>query len=194
MTTVAALEFTDRIQAERMASSLDSAMMTVVDKQVNIVDEKPPAPYDTLAMIEDASRLLGWSSRKIMAEAQSLFENGLITYPRSDSTEIDAEAVSAIRDVIVQLYGTDALPKEKNPWQTLKERIRGTGSDDEAGVPEKAHEAIRPADPAVIPDTLVATGNDAHRLYKMIWQRCLASQMRPARYKIIDVVFQAGGG
>lgn len=192
--TAATLAYSSQSQAENTRRALErSGALVVTGKHSRVVQETPPLPYTTLAMIEDAAQTMGWGGRKTMAEAQTLFEQGLITYPRSDSTRMAPEAIQAIRDVIVAIYGADALPDSRAlTWNALAARLRpGTAGAQDAHAEADvlaAHEAIRPTDPAVRPDQL--PDREMRALYRLIWQRSLASQMRPARYKIIEVEFR----
>lgn len=185
-------DYADETAAQRAAQNLGGQMLVVTDKKARIVAEAPPSPYTTLDMLEDAALLLGWGGRKTMAAAQTLFEQGWITYPRSDSTAVAPEAVEMGQSVIVQLYGADALPQTP-AWRGIAARLRVRAAGDEAPTPDEveAHEAIRPTDPAAFPDALSGTAREPRALYRLIWQRFLASQMRPARYQIIEATFEA---
>ena len=195
MTSVSvSLEFEGATQAQDAADGLREQTLVVTDKQTSVIEEAPPLPYTTLDMLEDAALLLGWGGRKTMAEAQTLFEQGRITYPRTDAADTAPEAVEAVRDVIIRLYGSDALPDaDRTPWRGWAAKLRSRDVDPEkAGDPDQgeAHEAIRPTDPACQPDELSAVDRETHKLYRLIWQRFLASQMRPARYQVIEATFE----
>lgn len=188
------LEFEDATQAQAAADGLRERTLIVTDKQTSVIEEAPPLPYTTLDMLEEAALLLGWGGRKTMAEAQTLFEQGRITYPRTESTAAAPEAVAAVRDVIMHLYGADALPDaDGTPWRGWVAQLRARDVEPEtAGNTDQgeAHEAIRPTDPACQPDERSDADRETRKLYRLIWQRFLASQMRPARYKIIAATFE----
>jgi DNA topoisomerase I len=155
-------------------SALQDAEFTVVDKHEQVIEEAAPPPYTTASLMQDAINLYGWSSSKVMEVAQLLFENGLITYPRTDSTSIAPEAAAEARTVASRLFDQDLLDPQKS-W-------RFTESS------EGAHEAIRPTYAARLPDQLPEEVNDdMKKLYSLIWRRYLAWFMRPATYKMITV-------
>ena len=156
------------------AAALQSASFIVVDKQEQIVEEAAPQPYSTATLLQDAITLYGWSSSQVMQSAQWLFENGLITYPRTDSTSSAPEASDEARKIITALYGEDGLDRKKR-WNTQSH---------ESG----AHEAIRPTSSARYPHQLSPEVNeDCRKLYALIWKRFLAWHMIPATYRIITV-------
>ena len=155
------------------------------------VDEKPrrrnpSAPFTTSTLQQEASRKLGFGARRTMQVAQQLYEgvdfegssDGLITYMRTDSVNIAAEAVSEIRELISQRYGVDNLPKSTNLY---KSKARNA---------QEAHEAIRPTSAMRIPAQVKRVlGADHYRLYELVWQRAVASQMIPATLRQVTVQF-----
>lgn len=152
---------------------LRDASLRVLEKQQEIVEEAAPLPYTTATLLEDAVQLPGWSAAKVMQVAQLLFENGLITYPRTDSTHISSEAADAGRKVAELLY-REAVA------------IRNDGHS-QAG----AHEAIRPTSAARLPDDLTSEVNAEMRtLYRLIWERYMAFFLKPARYRVTTVLFE----
>ncbi len=164
---------TARVQASQV-SALQGAEFTVLEKREEIIEESAPPPYTTASMMQDAIHLYGWSSSKVMEVAQLLFENGLITYPRTDSTSIAPEAADEARTIAGKLFEADLLDPKKN-WRSI-------------GNMEGAHEAIRPTSSARLPDRLPEeVGEDMKKLYAMIWRRCLAWFMKPASYRLITV-------
>ena len=143
------------------------------------------APFITSTLQQDASRKLGFTARKTMAVAQQLYEGmeldgqgitGLITYMRTDSTNISDVALQEVRNYITDKYGTDYLPEEPPKYKTRTQSA------------QEAHEAIRPTSvmrkPKLIKKYL---SRDQFRLYRLIWQRFVASQMEPAVYKTLAV-------
>lgn len=104
-----------------------------------------------------------------MQIAQKLYEDGLITYMRTDAVNLSKEAIAACRDVIVKYFGDEYLPKAPKEYKTKSKNA------------QEAHEAIRPSDVTNTPKKMEAKlDNDAHRLYELIWKRTVACQMNPA--------------
>jgi DNA topoisomerase-1 len=143
------------------------------------------APFITSTMQQDASRKLGFSARKTMAIAQQLYEGmeldgegtqGLITYMRTDSTNISDIAMNEVRDYILKRYGESYLPKEPPQYKTRTQSA------------QEAHEAVRPTSVLRSPKAIKKyLSRDQFRLYQLIWQRFVASQMMPAVYKTLSV-------
>lgn len=146
---------------------------TVAAREEHIEDEAPPLPYTTADLLEDAALRLGWTAEQTMQVAQSLFEQGLITYPRTDSPRVSPEARQAARQVIAERYSADA-------WGNISPS-EGSGQD--------AHEAIRPSDPQRAPDGLSVSPQE-QALYRLIWGRFLAAHMRPARVRVVTVILE----
>ncbi len=153
---------------------------------------RPSAPYTTSTMQQEAARKLRFSARKSMRIAQQLYEGidlgdgnpvGLITYMRTDSTNIAESAQNAARDYIKKRYGSKFLPKRP---PTYKTKTKGA---------QEAHEAIRPTDVLRSPTEMKPhLTRDQYRLYDLIWRRFLASQMKPALYDTRRVSILAGQG
>lgn len=174
-----------------------AALVEDLAKQSFIVGEvkkrqrqrKASAPFTTSSMQQDAARKLGFTSRKTMMLAQQLYEGielghkgpvGLITYMRTDSTRISEIAQNEARSYIEEAFGKDYMP-EKSPIYAV-----GKKSQD-------AHEAIRPTSVAFTPDNLEKhLSKDQMKLYRLIWQRFIASQMMPAVYDTLSVTIGAG--
>ncbi len=152
---------------------------------------KPSAPYITSTMQQEASRRLGFTAKRTMALAQQLYEGlevgegggaGLITYMRTDSTNISTQAAADARRYIQQTYGNDFMPPSAPQYKT---RAKGA---------QEAHEAIRPTSVFRHPDKVKKFLNrDQFRLYQLIWQRFVASQMEAAIYDTLSVDIQANG-
>ena len=148
---------------------------------------KQSAPFTTSTLQQDASRRLKFTARKTMAVAQQLYEGidispggtvGLITYMRTDSTQVSEQAQHEARELIQERYGADYLPEKPPIYRTKTKRA------------QEAHEAVRPTSVRRHPDDLKSMlSKDQLRLYKLIWSRFVASQMRPAVYDtlVIDV-------
>jgi len=174
------LTYTTPSEAERAAQNLGT--LHVLSKTTRTVEEAAPPPYTTLTLLEDAAEKFGWSGERSMNTAQSLFEQGLITYPRSDSTHVAQDAVEIARQVIREEHGITALNLLNFGTQLL-----GISSGEAGG----AHEAIRPTAPRELPEEVAGLLSDQAQLYSLIRQRFIASQMRPARYQVIEVELES---
>ena len=150
---------------------------------------KPAAPYITSTMQQEASRKLNFMARKTMRIAQQLYEGidvgdeqvGLITYMRTDSTNIAQPAQDEARRFVTEHYGAEFLPAEPPVYKT---RAKGA---------QEAHEAIRPTSVLRTPEKMKPhLSRDQYRLYDLIWRRFVASQMAPALYDTISVEILAG--
>jgi DNA topoisomerase-1 len=145
----------------------------------------PSAPFITSTLQQDASRKLGFTARKTMSIAQQLYEGveldgegieGLITYMRTDSTNISELALNEVRAFITKRYGDGFLPEEPPTYKTRTQSA------------QEAHEAIRPTSVLRQPKAIKKyLSRDQYRLYQLIWQRFVASQMTPAVYKTLSV-------
>jgi len=184
--------FTNSAGAHELASGLDQ--LVVVDRREEMVVEAAPLPYTTTDLLEDATLSFGWTGQKVMELAQELFEMGWITYPRTDSTRLSPEARAALRDAIFAVYGPDALSplvgrRKGSPIDSTLFNVRtshpGRGNHSPTDI-EDAHEAIRPTDPARMPESLEAEPEKV-QLYGLIWGRSLASQMKSALYKLVTI-------
>jgi len=154
---------------------LQQASFYVTNKAEEIVEEFAPEPYTTATLLQDAIMLYGWSSSQVMQVAQWLFENGLITYPRTDSISVAPEASDEARKITVSLFGKESLNLKKR-WGQMENHATG------------AHEAIRPASSARMPHQLSEeVGEDERRLYALIWKRFIAWYMIPAKFRIVTV-------
>jgi DNA topoisomerase I len=153
--------------------------------------KNPGAPFTTSTLQQEAAKKLGFSSRRTMRAAQDLYEGrdvgedgpvGLITYMRTDSPVVSDTAIAAVRGFIKKNYAKTYLPAEPNRYNPKKNaRVQG------------AHEAIRPTDVARRPEQVQAhLEPDQYRLYQLIWQRFVASQMTPAVYDMTVVEFDLG--
>src|SRR5919108_1627458 len=176
-------------EAREHEAALRDAMYRVVKVTRTERKRAAPPPFTTSTLQQEASRRLGFSARRTMSVAQSLYEGvslpegqvGLITYMRTDSVAIASGAVAEARGVIGQRFGSDHLPRRPNVYRT---RTRGA---------QEAHEAIRPSSFARAPETLRGhLKPDEFRLYELIWRRALASQMAPARFDQVGVDIAAG--
>ncbi|MGN0914369.1 MAG: type I DNA topoisomerase [Alphaproteobacteria bacterium] len=155
-----ALEAKAKIEAQTFAVS------NVERKKTN---RYPSPPFTTSTLQQEAARKLRFSAKKTMQVAQKLYEDGLITYMRTDAVNLSKEAIAACREVILKYFGEAYLPK------TAKEYKNKTKNAQEA------HEAIRPSDLTNTPKKLeTKLDADGHKLYELIWKRTVACQMNPA--------------
>jgi DNA topoisomerase-1 len=156
-------------------TTLQQVNFYVTNKQEVIAEEFAPEPYTTATLLQDAITLYGWSSSQVMQAAQWLFENGLITYPRTDSISVAPEASDEARKITMSLFGKEVLNSKKR-WDQMENRADG------------AHEAIRPTSSARMPHQLSEEiGADERQLYALIWKRFIAGYMIPAKFRIITV-------
>ena len=167
-------------EVQNILKALEGKPYTVAKVERKERKRSPVAPFTTSKLQQEAGRKLGFTAKKTMAVAQSLYEGvdvgtegsvGLITYMRTDSTRIGAEAQEEVRQLIVSKYGEEYLPKKPPHYASAKSA-------------QEAHEAIRPTATPREPDAIKSSlTNDQYKLYKLIWNRFVASQMNPA---IID--------
>lgn len=152
-----------KIRAELQASSLHVAR--IIEKEIQ---RKARPPFITSSLQQAASSVCGFSPARTMSIAQSLYENGLITYMRTDSFNIAQSAQQACRQFVADQYGAEYLPREPNVYKS-----RGSA--------QEAHEAIRPTDVAQTPQSIARLKPEEHKLYTLIWERFVASQMVSSR-------------
>ena len=160
----------DEAQASAIAQALEFATFTVASMETKPYRRRPVPPFTTSTLQQTAGNRLGMSSRQTMRAAQGLYENGYITYMRTDSVTLSQEAIAAAREAVVKHFGENYLSDAPKQYATKT-----------AGAQE-AHECIRPAgakfrDPAEIASKVPA---DQLKLYTLIWQRTLACQMADA--------------
>ena len=160
----------DEAQASAIAQALEFATFTVTSMETKPYRRRPVPPFTTSTLQQTAGNRLGMSSRQTMRAAQGLYENGYITYMRTDSVTLSQEAIAAAREAVVKHFGENYLSDTPKQYATKT-----------AGAQE-AHECIRPAgakfrDPAEIASKVPA---DQLKLYTLIWQRTLACQMADA--------------
>jgi len=157
--------------AKEIVETLKKANFRVVEVIKREVRKSPYAPFTTSTMTQAAARIFGWSAKRTMSLAQQLYEEGVITYHRTDSTVVAASALQRVRDYIKTKYGGDYLPSYPRIYKTKSK------------VAQEAHEAIRPTDVGSkfkISDSKFA--KDEETLYQLIWRRFVASQMTEAVY------------
>lgn len=149
------------------------------------VRRNPAPPYTTSTLQQDAGRKLYYSAKKTMQLAQKLYEEGYITYHRTDSVNLSEKFIGEAKSYISEQFGKEYVPDKPRAYQTKSK------------VAQEAHEAIRPTDVALTHDKLDGTGEinrDHHRLYELIWKRAVASQMREAVFDstTIDITSRNG--
>jgi len=165
-------------EAERLISNLEKGNWTISSINEKPRTSNPKAPFTTSTLQQEAARKLRFSAKNTMRVAQQLYENGFITYMRTDSTHLSEEALNGSRSLISKLFGDDYLPKTPNQYETNVKNA------------QEAHEAIRPAHRVFlsVDDVNSKLGAEAAKLYELIWQRTIASQMLPAKLKQTSVV------
>ena len=183
------LEVTDGTTAARVKADLDSASFRVAKVTTSERKRKPYAPYTTSKLQQDAVNRLGFGAKRTMQVAQGLYEGidlgkelgtvGLITYMRTDSTRVSPEALQGARDYATEKYGADSIPKEPNVFKSKKNS-------------QDAHEAIRPTSLDYPPDTVRKHLKDEQfKLYKLVWERFIASQMKDAIFDQTSIDIEA---
>jgi DNA topoisomerase-1 len=169
----------DEAQAKELVTRLKSVSWTVTNIEEKSQSRRPPAPFTTSTLQQEAYRKLGLGNRDTMSVAQRLYEEGYITYMRTDSTNLSNEALQAARTRIEESYGNNYLPSEPRQYASHAKNA------------QEAHEAIRPAGTEMkTADELGLDGREA-RLYDMIWKRTMASQMTDARLRFTTVTLDA---
>jgi DNA topoisomerase-1 len=160
----------DETAARHLAESLHQRPFTVASVTERPFTQRPYPPFITSTLQQEAARKLRFPARRTMRIAQDLYENGFITYMRTDSTNLSQQAVTAARNIVTELYGKQFLPDEP---RTYVKKVKGA---------QEAHEAIRPAGEVFrTPEQLHAELDEDHfRLYDLIWKRTVASQMKDA--------------
>ena len=167
----------DEAGARGLAARLEGRQVSVTRVDEKPYRRRPYAPFTTSTLQMEAGRKLGWSSAQVMRVAQRLYENGHITYMRTDSTNLSNEAINAARSQARELYGDAYVPAEARRYA---KKAKGA---------QEAHEAIRPAgDNFRTPGQLAAQlARDEFRLYELIWQRTVASQMADAVGQTVSI-------
>jgi DNA topoisomerase I len=171
----------DEAAATALAEGLGSAQVSVRSVEEKPYTRRPAAPFTTSTLQQEAGRKLRFTSRHAMRVAQSLYENGFITYMRTDSTVLSGEAVAAARSQAAELYGPQFVPDAPRRYPSKSKNA------------QEAHEAVRPAGdrfrtPAQVSGRL---RGDEFRLYELIWKRTVASQMADARGSTASVKLAA---
>ena len=183
------IEITGKEQLDGIVKELKAARFTVSDVKKGNRSRKAPVPFTTSTLQQEASKALNFSTQKTMRIAQQLYEGveikgrgsiGLITYLRTDSTRISETAEAQVKDFIENNYGESYMTKEVTTKKSGKKI-------------QDAHEAIRPTDVTLLPDSIKAQlPRNLFRLYQLIWRRFVASRMQSAVYETTNVKVAAG--
>ncbi len=182
-----------RAEAEALVAGLSETTYDVRSVESKPYRRQPYAPFRTTTLQQEASRKLGMTASSAMSVAQRLYENGFITYMRTDSTTLSGSAIGAARAQVQELYGSEYLPDSPRTYTT---KVKNA---------QEAHEAIRPAGESFRTPAQTGLTGDQFRLYELIWMRTVASQMKDAVGNSVtirlggatadgrDVVFSASG-
>ncbi|MER5899396.1 type I DNA topoisomerase [Streptomyces mirabilis] len=158
----------DETNARALAAALQDTNFAVRSVESKPYRRSPYAPFRTTTLQQEASRKLGFGAKATMQVAQKLYENGFITYMRTDSTTLSETAISAARAQVTQLYGADYLPAQP---RTYAGKVKNA---------QEAHEAIRPSGDRFRTPAETGLTGDQFKLYELIWKRTVASQMKDA--------------
>ena len=182
------LKIENKEQCDSILADLENSVFTVGEVSKKIKEKSPAPPFTTSTLQQEASRKLGFQSRRTMKVAQELYEGvevgslgavGLITYMRTDSLRISAEATREAAECITEKFGKQYLPPKTRLFKS------GKNSQD-------AHEAIRPTMPKLAPEDIKANlTSDQYKLYKLIWSRFIACQMANAKLDTVSVSINA---
>ena len=175
-------DLANETDAMRARGAVEAGAFKVSAVETKPATRNPYPPFTTSTIQQEAARKLGFTASHTMRVAQGLYEEGRITYMRTDGVQIAGEAIAAVRDVIAQDYGKgpDVLPDKPRHYATKAKNA------------QEAHEAIRPTDLSVRP-AKVPSG-DADKLYALVWKRTIASQMASARMERTTVDLTDAGG
>ncbi|GAA0323471.1 type I DNA topoisomerase [Streptomyces polychromogenes] len=165
----------DEANARALAAALQGADFAVRSVESKPYRRSPYAPFRTTTLQQEASRKLGFGAKATMQVAQKLYENGFITYMRTDSTTLSDTAVAAARAQVTQLYGADYLPEKPRVYAG---KVKNA---------QEAHEAIRPSGDRFRTPAETGLTGDQFRLYELIWKRTVASQMKDATGNSVTV-------
>ena len=164
-------------QANQLVKELENGSWKISDIQEKVKNSNPKPPFTTSTLQQEAARKLRFSARKTMRAAQGLYEQGFITYMRTDSTALSDEGMKASRADILDRFGKEYLPEKENFYST---KVKNA---------QEAHEAIRPSGTKFksVDQVKKSTDEDGSRLYDLILKRTLASQMKPAKINQVTV-------
>ncbi|MCA9235806.1 MAG: type I DNA topoisomerase, partial [Planctomycetales bacterium] len=173
----------DGAAAEALAAKIKSGTFRVASVEEKPYTSKPSPPFTTSTLQQEANRKMGFTARRTMQVAQSLYENGHITYMRTDSTNLATVAIDDARELVENSYGKQFLPEQPRSY---KSKVKNA---------QEAHEAIRPAGhPFEKPEAMRSSLNtDEFRIFELIWKRTIASQMADARGRRIAITIEGEG-
>lgn len=183
-------ELSCKEEADEVLNAVDGKQFTVVSIKNTQKKKSSAPPFITSTLQQEAGRKLSFTSQRTMQAAQQLYEGinikgkgqtGLITYMRTDSLRVSADALAQARGYILSAYGSEYLPASPKVYRTKKNA-------------QDAHEAIRPTYPDITPDSIRASLTaDQYKIYKLIWERFTASQMTDALLDTVTAELEAGG-
>ncbi len=175
------IEIKNQDEANQLVQELGNLSYKVKEVRIEETHKSPYPPFTTSTMQQTASILFGWTSKRTMQVAQGLYEQGLITYHRTDSVNLSEQAIGSVRDFVEKQYGKNYLPEAPRIYKTKSK------------VAQEAHEAIRPTDVNRKPDEIPQDGKrDGKKLYELIWKRFVACQTAEAVYEDTKVDIEAG--
>ncbi len=169
----------DEASATSLTEALRGAAFAVKSIESKEVTRRPSAPFRTTTMQQEAGRKLGFTAQRAMSVAQSLYEDGHITYMRTDSVQLSSTAITAARNQVRQLFGPQYLPSSPRVYTS---KVKNA---------QEAHEAIRPAGENFRTPAQTGLRGDEFRLYELIWMRTIASQMADAKLQRVTVQIDA---
>lgn len=173
---------TDKKSAEEIADELRSAKYTVQSVEEKEINRTPPAPFTTSTLQQSAISNFGFSAKQTMMIAQKLYEEGYITYMRTDSLNLSLESLMAAKKTIEKEFGKQYALTSPRYYKTKSKSA------------QEAHEAIRPTYPDKTPDELMPILEpNQHKLYRLIWNRMIACQMQPSKLKSVKTDITAKG-
>ncbi len=173
------VELLDDEKAKALRKALDKAMWSVKKVDSNFKQRSPAPPFITSTLQQEANRKFGMSAKQTMQTAQRLYENGLITYMRTDSFNLSNQAIHAARSAVENMYGEDYLYKSVRTYRSKSQTA------------QEAHEAIRPAGGNFLKPKQTGLSGRSFKLYDLIWKRTIATQMRNAELEFINVTIEA---
>jgi DNA topoisomerase I len=184
----------DQAGAQGLLATMKSAAFSILSAEEKPFTRTPAPPFTTSTLQQEGNRKLRFDAKRTMRAAQRLYENGFITYMRTDSVVLSSLALDMTREEIGRTYGAEYLPPQP---RTYKNKVKNA---------QEAHEAIRPAGDRIAPVEEIATklGTDEAKVYDLIWKRTIACQMKDARGRRMTLkvgsqdtqpqaIFQAGG-
>ncbi len=184
--------FKDKEEIEKAIDNIKNKKFNITDISSKIVSRNPSGPFTTSTLQQVASSRLGFGASRTMQIAQKLYQGieiegdtvGLITYMRTDGTNLSADAVTDFRNFIKKQYGNEYLPENSNNYSGKKAKNA-----------QEAHEAIRPTDINRNPDSVKKyLSSDQHKLYSLIWSRALSSQMETAKFDRNTITIESEDG